>query len=163
MSDRLFLQAAFTATLAALMFASMGVTIRIASTELSNEMLVFLRSTFGLLVLFPWLCKKGLKNLATGRPAAHILRALSGLAAMYCFFYAIAHLQLATVYCAHRINLVRRKSHKINHCCHHYWLPGYLSYFKTRLWNVQLCSMGWTCLGIICCHSNGGNKKPGQY
>ena len=77
------------------MFASMGVTIRIASTELSNEMVVFLRSTFGLVILFPWLCKKGLKNLATRRPAAHILRALSGLAAMYCFFYAIANLQIA--------------------------------------------------------------------
>jgi len=94
-TDKMFIRAALTATLAALMFASMAVAVRYSSKTLSNEMLVFLRSSFGLIILFPWLCKKGLKNLATGRPKAQILRALSGLAAMYCFFYAIAHLQIA--------------------------------------------------------------------
>jgi len=33
--------------------------------------------------------------MATKRLRAHITRSVSGLAAMYCFFYAIAHLQLA--------------------------------------------------------------------
>jgi drug/metabolite transporter (DMT)-like permease len=89
------LKAASAAVLATLMFASMGVAVRYSSTAIPNEMLVFLRNVFGLLFLLPWIYKNGLEKLATRRPGAHIIRALSGLAAMYCFFYAIANLQLA--------------------------------------------------------------------
>jgi drug/metabolite transporter (DMT)-like permease len=37
----------------------------------------------------------GVKELATRVPHLHLLRGLAGLAAMYCFFYAIAHMPLA--------------------------------------------------------------------
>jgi drug/metabolite transporter (DMT)-like permease len=77
------------------MFAFMGVAVRYSSATLPNEVIVFLRNCFGLLFLSPWLFKSGLKNLATKRLPEQVFRALSGLAAMYCFFYAIAHLQLA--------------------------------------------------------------------
>ncbi len=95
MNNPIPIRAALSATLAALMFASMGVAVRYSSEGLSNEMTVFLRNGFGLLFLMPWLYKRGLGYFSTHRPTAHIVRALSGLAAMYCFFYAIAHLQLA--------------------------------------------------------------------
>ena len=88
-------RAALATTLAALMFASMGVAVRYASTSLPSEVLVFLRNSFGLLFLIPWLYHRGFKSLKTNRLPAHITRSITGLAAMYCFFYAIAHLPLA--------------------------------------------------------------------
>ena len=77
------------------MFASMGVAVRISTVQLPNELIVFLRNSFGLVFLMPWILQKGIKTLATQRFPAHLFRSVSGLAAMYCFFYAIAHMQLA--------------------------------------------------------------------
>ena len=88
-------RAALATTLAALMFASMGVAVRYASASLPSEMLVFLRNIFGLLFLLPWLYHGGFSSLKTNRLSGHITRSVTGLAAMYCFFYAIAHLPLA--------------------------------------------------------------------
>jgi len=88
------LRGAYCATLAALVFAFMGVAVRYSSASLPTEMVVFLRNGFGLVFLMPWILRRGFTGLATKRLTAHVLRALSGLAAMYCFFYAIAHLHL---------------------------------------------------------------------
>ncbi|RKZ49925.1 MAG: EamA/RhaT family transporter [Gammaproteobacteria bacterium] len=88
-------RAALATTLAALMFASMGVAVRYASTSLSSEVMVFLRNSFGLLFLLPWLYHSGFNGLKTNRLSGHVTRSVAGLAAMYCFFYAIAHLPLA--------------------------------------------------------------------
>lgn len=89
------LRGAWCAILASLMFAAMGAAVRYASASLPNEMTVFLRNSLGFLFLLPWLHRKGFGNLKTRRLSAHVFRSLSGLAAMYCFFYAIAHLHLA--------------------------------------------------------------------
>ena len=83
------------ALVAALSFAGVGAIVKFASESLSNEMIVFLRNLFGLIVLAPWLYQSGIGTLATRRFTHHLVRTLFGLAAMYCFFYAIAHLQLA--------------------------------------------------------------------
>lgn len=80
---------------AALLFASMGATIRVLSRELDNEVIVFFRNLFGLLVLLPWLWQHGLSRLRTQCFHLHMVRSLSGLAAMYCFFYAISKLPLS--------------------------------------------------------------------
>ncbi|MGH8570602.1 MAG: EamA family transporter, partial [Gammaproteobacteria bacterium] len=73
----------------------MSTAIRIASGELENEMVVFLRNGFGLVALLPWIrAYGGVSNLATAQFPQHLLRSLAGLAAMYCFFYALAHLNL---------------------------------------------------------------------
>lgn len=93
--DQQLLRGAYSAILASLMFAAMGAAVRHASATLGNEMAVFLRNSMGFMFLLPWLWHKGLKNLRTERLTAHIVRSVSGLTAMYCFFYAIAHLQLA--------------------------------------------------------------------
>lgn len=77
------------------MFASMGATIRVLARELDNDQIVFFRNLFGLLVLLPWLLQRGIGRLRTDRIHLHLLRSLAGLAAMYCFFYAIAHLPLS--------------------------------------------------------------------
>ena len=80
---------------ASLMMALMGGAVRMASTEIPNEMVVFLRNAFGLLALWPWIRRVGLSGLATDQWRGHLLRSLTGLSAMYCGFYAIARLDLA--------------------------------------------------------------------
>jgi drug/metabolite transporter (DMT)-like permease len=86
---------AFYALGASLMMALMGAAVRMASTEIPNEMVVFLRNAFGLLALCPWIGRMGLSGLATHQWPGHLLRSLTGLSAMYCFFYAIARLDLS--------------------------------------------------------------------
>lgn len=78
-----------------LCFASMGVGIRLVSGELDNTMIVFARNILGLALLLPWLAHRGLGKLATTVPGLHLVRAGAGVAAMYCFFYAIAAMPLA--------------------------------------------------------------------
>ncbi len=80
---------------AGLLFAAMGASIKLASRELPNAMVVFFRNAVGLLVLLPWLFPGGREGLRTRDVRGHLARGLAGLGAMYCFFYAIAHLRLA--------------------------------------------------------------------
>jgi len=80
---------------AALLFAATGAIIKHVSAQLPNEMVVFFRSFFGLLALAPFFVRHGPRYYATHRLGAHLVRALTGLTAMYCYFYAIAHLPLA--------------------------------------------------------------------
>jgi drug/metabolite transporter (DMT)-like permease len=81
---------------AALMFASMGGLIRVASAQMPNEQVVFFRNLLGLLVLVPILWQRGGRiELKTAYPGLHLVRSLFGLAAMYCFFHALSVLPLA--------------------------------------------------------------------
>ncbi len=92
--DRL-LRGALLLTLSGLLFSLMGVLIRLASTEVNNETVVFMRNLVGCLLFLPWVLRRGLAPFATRVPHLHLVRALVGLGAMYCFFYAIAHIPLA--------------------------------------------------------------------
>ena len=78
-----------------LLFALAGAAVKVASASVPNTMVVFLRSLFGLLFLLPFLVPGGVAALVTPYPRQQVTRALAGLVAMYCFFYAIAHLPLA--------------------------------------------------------------------
>ena len=77
------------------LFAGMGVGIRFLGDEVPNEVLVFFRNILGLGLLAPWLFRDGLPGLRTQVPHLHLLRGVAGLAAMYCFYYAIMRLPLA--------------------------------------------------------------------
>lgn len=79
----------------AFLFAVMGVAVKLASQQLSNAMVVFIRSALGLVMLLPWLLRLGLPGLRTRHLGEHLVRGLSGLGAMYCFFHAIGHMRLA--------------------------------------------------------------------
>jgi len=81
--------------LGGLLFTSTRVGIRFLSTAAPNQALVFFRNLFSVLFLTPWLLRGGLPGLATALPGLHLLRALAGLGAMYCFFYAMARIPLA--------------------------------------------------------------------
>jgi drug/metabolite transporter (DMT)-like permease len=79
-----------------LMFATMGATVKAAALSgMPNEVVVFLRNLVGMLLILPLLLQGGTANLRTGVPHLHLLRAVMGVSAMYCFFYALAHLALA--------------------------------------------------------------------
>jgi drug/metabolite transporter (DMT)-like permease len=77
------------------MFTSMSATIKMATAELPNEVVVFFRNLFGLAVLMPWLLRHGMQAMATREWRLHVLRSLAGLAAMYCFFYVVTRVSLA--------------------------------------------------------------------
>lgn len=77
------------------LFASMGVGIRFVADAAPNEVIVFFRNLFSVFLLIPWLLTGTPPRFATQVLGLHLLRALAGLGAMYCFFYAIAHIPLA--------------------------------------------------------------------
>ncbi len=88
-------QAGLFALAAAASFSLMGAAIKQAALDLNTPMVVFLRNVFGLIALTPWLLRQGAVSLRTARPGMHLARCAIGLSAMYCFFYAIAHMPLA--------------------------------------------------------------------
>jgi drug/metabolite transporter (DMT)-like permease len=81
--------------LAALFFAGMGAAVKAASRELPSAMVVFFRNGVGLAVLLPWLVRRSGAGLRTRHLGEHLFRSVTGLLAMFCFFYAIAHMRLA--------------------------------------------------------------------
>ncbi len=80
---------------AALGFAIMGALVKAGATKFSSAELVFYRSAFGLMAIYTYIFAKKLP-LKTPVLAKHMSRALVGFIALVLFFYAIAHLHLAT-------------------------------------------------------------------
>lgn len=78
-----------------LLLASAGALIKWLSADVPNEMIVFFRNLFGLVALAPLFLFRGRVSLRTNVLFLHFLRGLTGLAAMYCFYYAIGHIKLA--------------------------------------------------------------------
>ena len=77
-------------------FAVLGALVKVVSSSLSNEMVVFFRNLCALIFILPWIWySRPPGGVKTGFFLLHALRAVAGLGAMYCFFYAIAHLRLS--------------------------------------------------------------------
>lgn len=83
------------AVLAAAAFAAMAAGVKAVSPMVGTEVVVFFRSAVGLAVLLPWLLRYGSAAVRTERLGGHLWRAAFGVAAMYCFFHALANLHLA--------------------------------------------------------------------
>ncbi len=81
--------------IASLLFATMGVCVKLASAHYTSGELVFYRSLIGALVIAGASRWRG-DSLRTTVPAMHFWRCLSGVASLMLWFYAIAHLPLAT-------------------------------------------------------------------
>jgi drug/metabolite transporter (DMT)-like permease len=81
--------------LAALGFALMGALVKLGATKFSSSELVFYRSLFGLITVTLYLRIQKL-SIATPVLFKQMSRALVGFASLVLFFYAIAHLPLAT-------------------------------------------------------------------
>lgn len=85
-------------SLSALLFALMGVFIRLVSHHdggVNNANIVFFRNLIGCTIFIPLLLQKGFTPFKTKVIHLHFVRMFVGLAAMYCFFYAIQTIKLA--------------------------------------------------------------------
>ncbi len=83
--------------LAAFAFAVLSLTVKLAARSLNEPMVVFFRCSLSLAFMVPWLLAMRVRpsSLRTRNVREHLVRAAAGMAAMYCFFFAIIHLGLA--------------------------------------------------------------------
>lgn len=81
--------------LAAFLFASMSVCVKFASAYFNSAELVLSRGLIGM-ALLAWLARSQGVALATRYPRMHAWRAFIGVISLGGWFYAIAHLPLAT-------------------------------------------------------------------
>jgi drug/metabolite transporter (DMT)-like permease len=81
--------------LASFLFATMGVCVKLASSEYTAGEIVFYRGLTGALILGVLARLNGC-SLRTRLPAAHFWRSLAGVGALMLWFYAIGQLPLAT-------------------------------------------------------------------
>lgn len=79
----------------ALIFATMGVCVKIASAWFFSSELVLYRGLIGVAFLWLFARSRGV-SLATRYPGMHAWRSLIGVVSMGAWFYAIAHMPLAT-------------------------------------------------------------------
>ena len=78
-----------------LMFATMGVCVKFASSHFSSTELVFYRGVLGIIFMTLYARISG-TSLRTRYPAMHAWRSVIGVVSLSAWFYAIAHLPLAT-------------------------------------------------------------------
>jgi len=80
------------------LLAIMGGIIKHVSVDLSTQQVVFFRNVAGLLMLMPILLRTGFSELRTQHFHWHLMRALVGLSAMYCYFFVLARMPLAEAF-----------------------------------------------------------------
>ena len=82
-----------------LTFAVLGALVKVVACSLNNEMVVFFRNLCALLFILPWVCySRPPGGIKTTCFQIHLIRSAAGLGAMYCFFYAIAHIRLSEAF-----------------------------------------------------------------
>lgn len=81
--------------LAAFLFASMGVCVKLASAYFNSAELVCYRGLIGICILW-WLARSQGVTLGTRHPGMHAWRSLIGVTSLGAWFYAIAYLPLPT-------------------------------------------------------------------
>ncbi len=86
---------AWLMVLASLLFATMGVCVKLASAEYAPGEIIFYRGLTGALLIALIARSRG-ASLATRVPATHFWRSLTGVIAMFLWFYSLGNLPLAT-------------------------------------------------------------------
>jgi hypothetical protein len=89
------MSAPFLMVAASLLFATMGVCVKLASAHYATGEIVFYRGLIGALFIASMTRLRG-GSLRTTVPAMHFWRSLSGVCALCLWFYAIGNLPLAT-------------------------------------------------------------------
>jgi len=124
-------------TISALLFSVMGICIRYASHTVDNYTIVFFRNVVGLILFLPFIFKQGIGFVKTEKLWMHTWRSIVGLAAMYGFFYAIAHLKLSNA-------MVFTYSSPI-------FIPLIAWLFlKEKVTTAMLCAAGLGFIGVFC-------------
>lgn len=80
---------------ASLLFACMGVCVKLGSARFSSAELVFARGAIALLMVYAYVRLAGL-SLATRHWRTHIARGIAGFVSLVMYFYAISMIPLAT-------------------------------------------------------------------
>lgn len=81
--------------LSSFLFATMGVCVKYASEHFNSAELVFYRGVLGMVFMAAYARARGV-TLGTRYPAMHAWRSVIGVMSLSAWFYAIAHLPLAT-------------------------------------------------------------------
>jgi len=81
--------------LASLLFATMGVCVKLASSGYTPGEIMFYRGVIGAVLMWLLAWHRGV-SLRTQVPATHFWRSLSGVIAMFLWFYALGKLPVAT-------------------------------------------------------------------
>lgn len=90
------LRGAIWAIAGATSFTAMGALIRVLSSDISVQTIVFFRNAFSLPVLALWIVAVGrTASFKTTRVWMHLLRALFGVASLACLIVAFRHLDFA--------------------------------------------------------------------
>jgi S-adenosylmethionine uptake transporter len=89
------MSASWLMVLASFLFATMGVCVKLASAYYTPGEVMFYRGLTGAFLIWLLSRSRGL-TLATRIPATHFWRSLTGVSAMFLWFYALGNLPLAT-------------------------------------------------------------------
>ena len=89
------MSASLLMVLSSLLFATMGVCVKLAATQYGASEIVFYRSLVGATIIFALSRRRG-GSLRTALPAMHFWRSATGVAALCLWFYSLAGLPLAT-------------------------------------------------------------------
>ena len=76
-------------------FSVMALAIKLLGQRLDNLQIGFFRVVVGFAAVLPFVARAGLAHVRTRHLHVHAIRAVFGLLAMYCSYYAIAHMPLA--------------------------------------------------------------------
>ena len=80
---------------ASLNFALLNTLVKYLSEDFSLSQIIFFRSFFAIIFIFPWLLNSGLYSLKTNSIKLQIARSSVALAAMYLWFFSISKIPLA--------------------------------------------------------------------
>ena len=83
---------------ASLLFACMGVCVKLGSAQFSAAELVFWRGFIATLLIGAYVIVRRL-TLATPHASTHVIRGLAGFAALVMYFYAISMIPLVAANC----------------------------------------------------------------
>jgi drug/metabolite transporter (DMT)-like permease len=76
-------------------FSVMAVGIKLLGHRLDSFQIGFFRVVIGFIAILPFVAGGGLARMRTRHAGVHLVRAVFGLLAMYCSYYAIARMPLA--------------------------------------------------------------------
>lgn len=80
------------------MLVAMSTMVKLTGTEFHAVQIVFLRNLVAMFVLMPFIFRDGgMAALKTRRPGMQLVRSLSGITGVTCFFYAAQRLPIAEV------------------------------------------------------------------
>ena len=95
MTDQRLTKGIFLMLIASIAFALMGACVKAVPSQLSIAQIVWFRSAVALVCLIPWMFRR--KISFRGRhPFFLSLRALAGALAIFCYFFTVRRLNLAT-------------------------------------------------------------------